>query len=104
VEIAVRLQDSGSGLPQEEWLPFSQTETRVLELLLRSQAMSREEIATALDESIDGRLKGVLATLTGRRVLLTTTSGYTVNAPEGRRLALRRWLESVGSREVERPG
>jgi len=88
-------EGSPSLLPIPAWLPFSHTEQRVLVLLLSEGAKSREQIALALDESIDGRLRGILAGLHARRVLHIGDDGYAINAPESTRPALRRWLDTV---------
>jgi hypothetical protein len=94
VQVSLRIPRAGDGaaLPSAEWLPFSPTEKRVVMLLIGSQALSRDDIAQKLDESPDGRIKGILATLVARKVILVTPDGYQVNAPEGKRKALKEWF------------
>lgn len=99
-EVTVRLKPdpaTASQLPQPEWLAFSQSELKILGLLLGHAALSREAIAAKLGESADGKVKSVLATLTGRKVILVTADGYQVNAPAVRRKALKAWVEMMGS-------
>lgn len=107
VEVVLRLPPGQAltrfaGLP-ENWLPFSHTEVRVLLLLLRRRCpLSREQIATALDESVDGRLRGVLAALNNRRALMIGSEGYQVNAHADEVPALLRLLE-LSEGEPARP-
>lgn len=46
---------------------------------LKRRALSREEVARLLDESPEGRIKGILATMVSRRVLAVTGDGYQLN-------------------------
>jgi hypothetical protein len=83
-------------MPEADWLPFSETEIKVLRLLTEHAALSREGIATALDESVDGRLRGILATLVARHVLAVTSDGYRLNVADDRRTGIRVYLDSLG--------
>lgn len=94
VSLEVGDEMSARAMPCDDWLPFSPTECRVLALLLKGRPLSREELATKLDEAVDGRLRGILATLVARKVLLTTTDGYAINAADGKRQSLREWLKA----------
>jgi hypothetical protein len=94
----------GQAMPWPDWLPFSTTELRIVGLMLSRQALSREQIASALDETVDGRIKGVLASLVSRKVLLVTGDGYQLNAPADARPALKEWVRARESAENERPG
>lgn len=101
VRVTVDLPDSGregNALPLADWLPFSPTEFRVLRLLWEKGPLVREELCRKLDESPDGRIKGVLATLVGRHVLLVTSEGYALNCPPDYRERVKAWLD-----EVDRP-
>ncbi len=82
----------GAIMPDAGWLPFSPTEFRVIRLLLDKGALSREEVARNLDESPDGRIKGIMATLTARRIVAVTPEGYRLNMPEANRPAVSSWL------------
>lgn len=76
----------------EGWRLFSATEERVLALFLKHRALVRERLCQLLDESPDGRMKGILATLVGRKVLLVTGEGYQINLPDDRLDELKRLL------------
>lgn len=105
-KISVELPASvvrGSAMPAESWLPFSQTEQKVLRLLLDSGPLSREEIATRLNESVDGRIKGILATLVGRHVLLTTQDGYCLNIKSEDADRIRQFLDGLERGESPPP-
>ena len=109
VRVTVDLPDSaapGAAMPREDWLLFSSTELRVLRVLVDRPALSREQIASALDESAEGRLKGVLAALGARKVILVTADGYQLNAPTESRAVLRTWLAGLlgGGAEGESTG
>src|SRR5262245_10571412 len=62
-------EDLGVGSPVLGWLFLSSTEEKIVRLLLAASALSREEIASRIDENADGRLKGILAGLVGRHVI-----------------------------------
>lgn len=94
----------GMSMPSSDWLPFAQTELRIIRLLVGKQAMSREQIASALDESPEGRLKGILAILGSRKVVLVTADGYQLNATTEERPAIREWLDMVGRNLGEQAG
>jgi predicted ArsR family transcriptional regulator len=81
-------------MPVEEWSPFSETEARVIRLLLDSPPLSRDQIARALDESPDGRLKGIMATLVARDVVLVKSEGYSLNCSEEKKAGVRAWLDA----------
>ena len=74
------------------WLMFAELERRVLLALLSDGALSREQLAGKLEESADGRLRGILANLTARKVLMVTADGYAVNAAGEEREGVRGWL------------
>lgn len=74
------------------WLTFSPTEVRVIRYLLAHGPTSREDLATGLGESVEGRLRGICATLVARKVLLVTQNGYAVNAADDAIPALEAWL------------
>lgn len=76
------------------WCLFSPTEVKVLRYLLAHGATSREDLAVGLEESVDGRLRGIAATLVARKILLVTQSGYAVNAPDESLTGLVSWLDS----------
>lgn len=97
-------KDGGERLPLTEWKLFTPTELRVIRLLVERHAMSREEIGTAIDESPEGRLKSVLASLTARRVLKVTESGYVLNVPPGGKKGLREWIKSYMGDDEEVAG
>lgn len=75
-----------------DWMFFSPTEVRIVELLVEGKALSRDEIARKLDESVDGRIRGILATLVARRVLANGPEGYYLHAPDEKRALIRNWL------------
>jgi hypothetical protein len=110
VEVSLRLTSRESlahaarRMPVRGWLPFSKTERRVLVLLLQKGALSREQIATELDESVEGRLRGILATLVARMVLMVTTDGYQVNVSTGQRQHLLGWVNGLAGKEGEEQG
>jgi hypothetical protein len=76
------------------WHVFSATEEKVVALLLeKGKPMSREQIASALDESADGRIRGIMATLVSRAVCNVTADGYRLNVnTDADRETLRRLL------------
>jgi hypothetical protein len=79
-------------MPVQEWLPFSEAEVRVIRLMLDSPPLSRDQLARALDESTEGRFKGIIANLVSRHVLLLTAEGYLLNVAEDKKPTLRDWL------------
>jgi hypothetical protein len=101
VRLSVRLADAdaddSSRLPFPGWLAVSATEEAVLKLLLEKTALSREQIALALDESVDGRLRGVLATLHARKILAIGDNGYELAIPARGKERLRKWLAVLES-------
>jgi hypothetical protein len=89
----------GTPMALSDWLLFSPTELRVIRLLYERGPLTRDALCQKLDESPDGRLKGILATLVGRHVLLVTGDGYALNGPPEYRERVRAWLESVREEE-----
>ena len=85
----------GATMPDNGWLPFSPTEFKVIRLLLERGPLSRDEVAKHLEESPDGRIKGVMATLVARRVVAVTTEGYRLNVGEQNRAVVASWLASA---------
>jgi hypothetical protein len=90
-------------MPVPEWLPFSETEARVIRLLLDSTPLSRDQIARALDESPDGRLKGIMATLVARDVVNVKADGYALNCSEDKKPVVRALLDTRFPLKGDRP-
>jgi hypothetical protein len=75
-----------------DWKWFAPMEEKIVRLLLDGASLSREEIADKIDESPDGKIKGVLAELVERHVLSVQREGYRLNCSEEARPALKEWL------------
>jgi hypothetical protein len=90
--VDARLAHGALPMAMSDWAFFDPFEERIVRLLLDHDALSREQIATRLGESAEGKMKPTLASLVARRVLATGADGYRLNTTAEKRDELRGWF------------